>query len=58
MEFNFKQFKCKSFEFLSIVEMLHPNTRLRFWVKNSVNFLCDWTQVSLVLYLPNKLPLL
>jgi len=28
MEFNYKQFKYKAFQFLSIVEMLHPNTRL------------------------------
>jgi len=27
MEFDSKQFKCKAFQFLSIVEMLHPNTR-------------------------------
>jgi len=27
MEFNCKQFKCKAFQFLNIVEMLHPNTR-------------------------------
>jgi len=27
MEFNYKQFKYKEFQFLSIVEMLHPNTR-------------------------------
>jgi len=27
MEFNCKKFKCKVFQFLSIVEMLHPNTR-------------------------------
>ena len=28
MEFNYKQFKYKIFQFLNIVEMLHPNTRL------------------------------
>ena len=28
---------------------------LRFLVENDVNTLCDWTQVSLVLYLPIKL---
>jgi len=27
MKFNYKQFKYKAFPFLSIVEMLHPNTR-------------------------------
>jgi len=27
MKFNCKQFKCKAFQFLSIVEMFHPNTR-------------------------------
>jgi len=27
MEFNYKQFKNRSFQFLSIVEMLYPNTR-------------------------------
>jgi len=28
MEFNYKQFKYKAFQFLSIVEMLYSNTRL------------------------------
>ena len=28
MEFNYKQFKYKAFQFLSIFKMLHPNTRL------------------------------
>jgi len=54
MEFNYKQFKHKAFQFLSIVEMLHPNTRLRFWVESGVNVLCGWTQVSLMLYLPSE----
>jgi len=30
MEFNYKQFKYKAFQFLSIVEMLHPNTWLGY----------------------------
>jgi len=28
MGFNYKQFKYKAFQFLSIVEMLYPNTGL------------------------------
>jgi len=31
----------------------HKHIILRFWVKSVVNALCDWTQVSLVLCLPN-----
>jgi len=31
MEFNYKQFKYKTFQFLSIVEMIYPNTRLKFY---------------------------
>jgi len=42
MEFDSKQFKCKAFQFLSIVEMLHPNTRLEcLWIKyfnEAINF--------------------
>jgi len=30
MEFNYKQLKCKAFQFLSIVKMLHPNTKLSY----------------------------
>jgi len=34
MEFNYKQFKYKTFQFLSIVEILHPNTRLEcVWIE-------------------------
>jgi len=29
----------------------HKPIVLRFWVESSVNVLCGWTQVSLVLYL-------
>jgi len=31
MKFNYKQFKYKAFQFLSIVEILHPNTSPRFY---------------------------
>jgi len=31
----------------------HTLIILRFWVKSGVNILCDWTQISLVLYLPS-----
>ena len=41
MGFNCKQFKYKAFQFLSIVEMLHPNTRLvkMRLITSSVDFL-------------------
>jgi len=32
----------------------HKLIILRFWVESGVNALCGWTQVSLVLYLPNE----
>jgi len=35
----------------------HKPIVLRFWVESSVNVLCGWTQVSLVLYLPSETPL-
>jgi len=34
----------------------HKPIILRFWVKNCVNTLCGWAQVSLVLYLPSESP--
>jgi len=32
----------------------HRSIVLKFWIENDVNFLCGWTQVSLVLYLSDK----
>jgi len=33
---------------------IHKSIGLRFWIESGVNVLCDWTQVSLVLYLFNE----
>jgi len=42
MEFNYKQFKYKAFQFLSIVEMLHPNTKQGFSEKRKKKGLRAW----------------
>jgi len=34
----------------------HKPIALRFWVESSVNALCGWAHVSLVLYLPSDTP--
>jgi len=36
------------------IKVHKPMIALRFWFESGINVLCDWTQVSLVLYLSSE----